>query len=151
MPIHGNSCTVTTHVHVAMCTCTQQYTVLPGLRIYPEFTDHRWCIYSLVLGGNKGALGDNNKCTLMHGFWIFVRTNGYENRDGKCIGSPQIGRMHSCCDDFNRDRDCGRFDRACNSYFVFCLRTLRNERGDYDCQGNYRNTIVTSVNVNMDL
>ena len=91
-------------------------------------------MYSLVLGDNKGALGDNNKCTLMHDFWIFVRTNlatlnanGYENRDGKCIGSPQIGRAHSCCDDFNRDRDCGCFGDACNSYFVFCLRTLRTE------------------------
>ena len=79
-----------------------------------------------------------------------LNTNEYENRDGKCIGCPQIGRMHICCDDFNRDRDCGRFGCACESYFVFCLRTLRTERGDYDCQGNYRYTI-TSVNVNMDL
>ena len=115
-------------------------------------------MYSLVLGDNKGALGDNNKCALMHGFWIFVRanlatlnTNGYENRDGKCIGCPQIGRTHSCCDNFNRDRDCGHFSRACDGYFVFCLRMLHTEQGDYDCQGNYRNTIVTSVNVNMDL
>ena len=37
--------------------------VLPGLRIFePQM------MYSLVLG-------DNNKHTLMHDFWIFVRTN----------------------------------------------------------------------------
>ena len=54
----------------------------------------------------------------------------------------------TCCDANLRDRDCGRFGRACDSYFVFCLRTLRTERGDYDCRGNYRDTIVTSVNSN---
>ena len=43
--------------------CCQVYGFIQNLRIFePQM------MYSLVLG-------DDNKCTLMHDFWIFVRTN----------------------------------------------------------------------------
>ena len=68
MPIHGNSCTVTTHVHMYVHVYSAIHSVARSMdlsRIYGS-----QMMYSLVLGDNKGALGDNNKCTLMHGFWI---------------------------------------------------------------------------------
>ena len=43
--------------------CCQVYRFVQNLRIFePQM------MYSLVLG-------DNSKCTLIHDFWIFVRTN----------------------------------------------------------------------------
>ena len=43
--------------------CCQVYGFIQNLRIFePQM------MYSLVLG-------DNKKCTFMHDFWIFVRTN----------------------------------------------------------------------------
>ena len=81
-------------------------------------------------------------------YLLEVRLNGYDNRDGKCIGCPRKGNTHSCCDDYGSNRDCDRSDRACDSYFIFCLRTFGTQREEYDCQTFYNDTKVTSVNVN---
>ena len=90
-------------------------------------------------------------CEHVHGLYLLeVRLNGYENRDGKCIGCPR--RMNtdasSCYDDFGRFGDCNHPDRACDSYFIFCLKTFGTWRERYNCQQNYEGTRVISVNVN---
>ena len=68
-------------------------------------------------------------CEHVQGLYLLeVRLNGYENRDGKCIDSHcRWGgnvALHSCCDDLQRFDDCNRPDCACDSYFIFCLRTF---------------------------
>ena len=92
-------------------------------------------------------------CAHVQGLYLLeVRLNGYENRDGKCVDSRcQLWNMnmHSCCDDFRKFEDCNLSDCACDSYFIFCLRTFGTVRQEqsYNCQENYQGTIVTSVNV----
>ena len=76
-------------------------------------------------------------CEHVQGLYLLeVRLNGYENQDGKCIdpNCPQRMNMHSCCDDFGIFGDCNHRDRACDSYFIFCLRTFGTQREIYNCQ-----------------
>ena len=92
-------------------------------------------------------------CEHVQGLYLLeVRLNGYENPDGKCIdpNCPLRMNTHSCCDNFGKFGDCNRPDRACDSYFIFCLRTFGTQREilyNY-CQENYNGTRLTSVNVN---
>ena len=65
--------------------------------------------------------------------------------DSRCHSG---GNVHSCCDDFRRLDDCNHPDRACDSYFIFCLRTFGTQRERYNCQENYKGTRVTSANIN---
>ena len=80
-------------------------------------------------------------CEHVQGLYLLeVRLNRYENRDGKCIDCPKASArdqgmtMNSCCDDFRRFDDCNHRDRACDSYFIFCLRTIGTLRERYNCQ-----------------
>ena len=69
-------------------------------------------------------------CAHVQGLYLLeVRLNGYENQDGKCVDSrchqgQNNMNMHSCCDDFRKFEDCNLSDCACDSYFIFCLRTF---------------------------
>ena len=66
-------------------------------------------------------------CKHVQGLYLLeVRLNGYENQDGKCIGCPWRNGTSSCCDDFGRFDDCNLSYLACDSYFVFCLRTFNS-------------------------
>ena len=90
-------------------------------------------------------------CVLVQGRYVLqVRLNGYENRDGNCIGCPrnQSDTTHSCCDDHGRFDNCDRNDRQCDIYFIFCLRPFGSQRERYDYRTLYNDTKVTSVNRN---
>ena len=90
-------------------------------------------------------------CEHVQGLYLLeIRLNGYENRDGKCIdpNCPLRMNTHSCCDDFEAFGDCNLLGRACDSYFIFCLRTFGTEQQIYNCQENYNGTRLTSVNKN---
>ena len=88
-------------------------------------------------------------CEHVQGLYLLeVGLNGYANPDGKCIACPRGMNTNSCCDDFGRFKNCNHPDRACDSYYIFCLRTFGTERERYNCQKNYKGTRVTSINVN---
>ena len=70
-------------------------------------------------------------CVLVEGLYqLEVTVFGYNNPTGRCQG---CGSARGCCDDFEA-KNCSKF--LCDSFFIYCLRTIGSSESGCFSFGN---------------